>query len=208
VLRLFEAATGAHLGTIDELPAAVVDARFLPDGSGVATLTSDGLVRHWPLDAVSCARSRQPHPMLANDLARFGIAEGAELEARRAEEILASRDVLRLWVLGDARRRDGDMDGALEAMRRAAAERPRYFLGHHGLACVYTQRALSWPDDPQGRAERTADLDRAVASIAAGIDLRDGVSWSMLATDPVLQPLRELPAFRALSAAESARSAR
>jgi len=65
---------GGGRGAARALPARAQLAGFAADGRSILTASSDGDVRHWPLDPLAAARAARPRDFTAEERQAFGLA--------------------------------------------------------------------------------------------------------------------------------------
>lgn len=109
-----------------------------------------------PVVAAPRVTSPQAGPMeRAVEAARAGRFEEAEALAREAAKALVPEAYLLLAMVAEAR---GDLNGAVEAVRKALYLEPRLALGHATLVALY------------GRLERPEDAERARQNALRALD--------------------------------------
>ncbi|WP_426750960.1 CheR family methyltransferase [Myxococcus sp. Y35] len=145
-------------GGLARMSTAAVDAASSPSElasalgahGGRSALTSDTAVE-------ACASSSGQAPPLerAIDAARAGRFEEAETLAREAAKALIPEAYLLLSMVAEMR---GDLNGAVEAVRKALYLEPQLALGHASLVALY------------GRMERREDAERARQNALRALD--------------------------------------
>ncbi|AGC44398.1 chemotaxis protein methyltransferase CheR [Myxococcus stipitatus DSM 14675] len=147
-------------------------ARLVPPSAPKASAIIDGLSSRPQMELHPPAAPRAPEPPAAPapragttpaagpmeravDAARAGRFEEAEALAREAAKALVPEAYLLLAMVAEGR---GDLNGAVEAVRKALYLEPRLALGHATLVALY------------GRLERPEDAERARQNALRALD--------------------------------------
>ncbi len=162
-VQLFDLHTGAFTQRLDGHAAAVVDARFSPDGSRIATASLDGSLGLW--DAAGGQRlATMEHNPLGAYLIEFN-ASGNRLLSTTDSNILSDEDAVGLW--------NGEDGQHLAWLRHPSKITAAHFdpAGERIVTAGFDKRVRIW-DAQDGR--RLLELPEQGGLIASARFSRDG----------------------------------